>query len=293
MQKAIYTIPAFFLIFFIASIPVYAQVSWASHVHDYQFGSGQNTGQGTTQFPANVIGEIRNTITETVPESDPQYVVSLGRNGWVVLGFETPIIDIQGPDFVVFENAFRYGPNAEYIFDEWMTVSVSEDGIHWIDFPYDSLTGAGMAGKTPSVGVHALIGDLTQCGGDAFDLATVGLSSAMYVKVTDATRFQTADKLGAELDGIMKLNTTSTTIETATSQLPFTVNTSVETLILTSPHNLEISLYSSDGALIFTQNLLAETPQSFASFTLSTGLYLWVWEEKGKRKAAKWMNFRQ
>lgn len=177
---------------------------WAARVVDYQFGPGQNLGQTAEFFPANVLGPTDPAASSTVPSADEKHVCSLGKNGWVVLAFDGPILDQQGPDFVIFENAFEYGSGR--VFDEWMTVSVSVDGEIWHAFPYDSLTGEGMAGKTPTeAGAHLAVNP-TNMGGDAFDLALLKLAEINFVKLTDATRFQTPDRLSADLDAVLCLN---------------------------------------------------------------------------------------
>ncbi|MEN3040708.1 MAG: hypothetical protein ABDH66_04110 [Bacteroidia bacterium] len=177
-------------------------------VHSYQFGSSQAFGQSPAYFPYNVLGAICTTATPTNPCADPCQVVSLGKGGFIVLEFDPPIADGHGVDFIVFENAFRYG-NGQ-VFDEWMIVSVSQDGILWQTFPYDSITGEGLAGRTPTgcTGCSGPIDwqDPSQAGGDAFDLATVGLSWARYVRVTDATHWQPSNRLSADLDGVVAIH---------------------------------------------------------------------------------------
>ncbi|MCX7763502.1 MAG: hypothetical protein N2253_01240 [Bacteroidia bacterium] len=177
-------------------------------VHSYYFGSSQTFGQGSSYFPYNVLGEICTSATPTNPCADPCQVVSLGKGGFIALEFEPPIADGPGPDFIVFENAFRYG-NGQ-VFDEWMIVSVSQDGVNWVVFPFDSVTGVGLAGRTPT-GCATCAGpidwrDPAQAGGDAFDLAIVGIPWAKYVRVEDATRWQPPDRLAADLDGVVAIH---------------------------------------------------------------------------------------
>ncbi|MFN0201107.1 MAG: hypothetical protein ACKVTZ_06275 [Bacteroidia bacterium] len=194
----------FFLgVFFSLFISTQAQVMWANKVIAHQFGNGQTVGQSDDYFPKNVFGQVSLSASPTSPANTPDEIVSLGRNGWIILGFAQPIIDGVGDDFIVFENAFNFPLG---VFDEWLRVSVSEDGINWIDFPVDTLTGVGMAGRTPTNGASPTFQDVTQCGGDGFDLATVGLTQIQYIKVTDATKYQTPDKLSAELDAIAGLH---------------------------------------------------------------------------------------
>lgn len=176
---------------------------WATGVLEFGFGTNQTLGQSSAYFPANVLGAVTASASATAPAFLPQDVVSLGRNGYVVLSFDRPIIDGNGPDFIVFENAFAWGDGQ--VFEEWMTVAVSEDGTTWLPFPCDTLTGEGMAGRTPTFAATAWT-DPAVCGGDAFDLATVGLAQVRYVKVQDATRYQSADRLSAELDAVAAIH---------------------------------------------------------------------------------------
>lgn len=189
-------------------LPPTAPSIWPVAVYDYHFGTSQTFGQGDAYFPYNVLGEICTTATPSNPCADPCQVVSLGKGGFIVLEFDPPIADGPGADFIVFENAFQYGQGQ--VFDEWMIVSVSQDGQTWHTFPYDSITGAGLAGRTPTgcTGCPSPINwqDPTQAGGDAFDLQVVGLPWARYVKVSDATHWQTPDRLSADLDGMVAIH---------------------------------------------------------------------------------------
>lgn len=185
-----------------------AQSPWPVAVHDWQFGGSQTLGQSTEYFPANVLGPLASPVGPAVPASLPEQVVSLGAGGWVALSFESPIVDGPGPDFIVFENAFTYGPNNALVFEEWLQVAVSQDGTTWHTFPNDCATGTGMAGHTPTAAFGANYQDPAQSGGDAFDLQALGIDSIYHVRVTDAVACQPVDalRLAAELDGIVAVN---------------------------------------------------------------------------------------
>lgn len=154
---------------------------FATHVLAESYGPGQSFGRDA--MPEIVLGPpLGGGCCQGSLD-----VVSLGDGGLIVLGFEgNAIADGPGPDFVVFENAFEIGASQE-IFVEPATVEVSVDGLTWATFgcaaatPYD-----GCAGVSP---VH-LDGDVSPIdpmahGGDAFDLADVGLSEARFVRITD------------------------------------------------------------------------------------------------------------
>jgi hypothetical protein len=113
-------------------------------------------------------------------------VVSLGNGGTIVVGFGgSAIVDGPGPDFVVFENAFE---TADTVFAEIASVEVSEDGMHWDAYPCtaDAPPYGTCAGQQP-VYLDAGPGpvDPSSSGGDAFDLADLGLARVRFVRITD------------------------------------------------------------------------------------------------------------
>jgi hypothetical protein len=121
-------------------------------------------------------------------------VLSLGSGGEIVLGFgERGIADGPGPDFVVFENAFWPGGDASQVFAELGEVSVSEDGKSWQTFACDTQGDGhggypGCAGFTPTLVYDAnkLVPlEPEKSGGDAFDLADLGIRHARFVKIRD------------------------------------------------------------------------------------------------------------
>jgi len=146
-------------------------------------------------------------------------VLSLGPGGSIILDTkECKIIDGEGPDFIVFENAFFIAtpqipisslvataitdPEKVSVFSEPATVSVSEDGVNYYTFPcdpekasigsfYDKLQ-SNCAGVTPTLAEKdPLIAGLEDgAGGDAFDLSSVGLKQARYIKIVSDGTFQ-------------------------------------------------------------------------------------------------------
>ncbi len=119
-------------------------------------------------------------------------VLSLGNGGSITVGFlETRIVDGEGPDLVVFENAFLAGGDPDAPFVELGTVEVSADGDAWHAFPCTAVEApyGTCAGVTP---VHANPDendidplDPAVSGGDLFDLADVGLREARWVRIVD------------------------------------------------------------------------------------------------------------
>ena len=174
------------------------------------FTPGAGAGFGIDAMPWVVLGGPRGE-GELRGSTD---VVSLGTGGSIVLAFDAfPIIDGEGPDFTVFENAFRYGPGQSRVYAELAQVSVSDDGATWFAFPCDGASGVGCAGRLPvyaNIETNALscVEPLTS-GGDAFDLATVGLPSARFVRIDDRQTYAPADgdgKAGFDLDAIAAIH---------------------------------------------------------------------------------------
>jgi len=131
-------------------------------------------------------------------------VVSLGSGGSIIVSFApNAIVDGPGPDFIVFENAFWIGGNANNIYAEPAEVSVSDDGTTWTPFPctpvidpaasdgtgvappYGSCAGWQVVYSAPGNGISPV--DPATAGGLALDLAAVGVTRARYVKIVDKT----------------------------------------------------------------------------------------------------------
>ncbi len=172
---------------------------------------------GATVMPGIVLGPPGNSL----PYQGSLSVASLGFGGSVSVVFDDIVIeDRPGPDFIVFENAFFRLPlplsetDDFAIFAEPAIVEVSQDGLQWFAMPYDPQALAasagsdvtrdsyssliGLAGITPTFTGNwtepddpatfdvAGTGGVSGAGGDAFDLADVGLAEARFVRITDA-----------------------------------------------------------------------------------------------------------
>jgi hypothetical protein len=146
-------------------------------------------------------------------------VVSLGVGGSIVLSFApNAIVDGNGVDFVVFENAFQIGGNKGNIYAEPGEVSVSDDGVTWFTYPctatagnppYGSCAGVNIVLSSPTSGISPV--DYPACGGDGFDLQTLGVTHARYVRIVDHSG-ETCDPkhptntAGFDLDAISIIN---------------------------------------------------------------------------------------
>jgi hypothetical protein len=178
---------------------------YAREVVSFELGEG--AGFGEDELPDVVLGppDGRGVLSGSLD------VLSLGKAGNIVLGFgELDMVDGDGADFVVFENAFWPGGDATLVFAEPGEVSVSDDGVEWHTFPCDAEGDgagrfAGCAGWSPALEYDPsadvpLDPDVT--GGDAFDLADVGLARARFVRITDVSLAGSAPSAGFDLDAV-------------------------------------------------------------------------------------------
>jgi hypothetical protein len=154
-------------------------------------------------------------------------VVSLGSGGSIVVSFApNAIVDGPGPDFIVFENPFWIGGNPNDVYAEPGEVSVSDDGTTWTPFacsptpdaqsatgvspPYGSCAGWHVVYSAPGNGISPV--DPSVAGGDAFDLASIGVAHARYVRIADRTHEDCPDAgpkpntNGFDLDAVSIVN---------------------------------------------------------------------------------------
>jgi hypothetical protein len=181
-----------------------------------RFAPGACAGFGAAQMPGVVEGppEGAGTLQGSLD------VVSLGTGGEIVLGFgDNAIVDGPGTDFIVFENAFYASGDPSQIASDLAEVSVSEDGETWSAFPCNAQASTPpfgtCAGWRPVLsssqnGISPF--DATAAGGDAYDLAAVGVPRARFVRIRDL--FTTAcpangprpTNYGFDLDAIAVVN---------------------------------------------------------------------------------------
>lgn len=136
-------------------------------------------------------------------------VLALGCGGEITLYFDAPaIVDGPGPDLIVFENPIPFGSGT---FAEPARVLVSADGLEWHAFPCDPAGDATLLGCAGVALVHETDDptDPALAGGDAFDLAQLGLTSARYVRLIDLSVAYHGDRMwcgggggGFDLDAI-------------------------------------------------------------------------------------------
>ncbi len=147
-------------------------------------------------------------------------VVSLGDGGSISLAFRDNLVfDGPGDDLVIFENAFHVGSEGGPIFTELAFVEVSDDNRVWHRFPFDALSGEGLAGASAVLasrenGIDPLG---PNAGGDRFDIAAVGLSFVRFVRIVDGggelddvgNRTPSGNKGGFDLDAAGAIHSTA------------------------------------------------------------------------------------
>ena len=125
--------------------------------------------------------------------SDNLSVVSLGDGGSATLTFAHPIMNGEGPDFAVFENAF------DSYFLELAFVEVSSDGQRFVRFPATSLTQTvhqiGGTGRLDATYINNLAGKYRMGYGTPFDLAELADSTGL--DINNITHVRVVDVVGS------------------------------------------------------------------------------------------------
>jgi hypothetical protein len=169
------------------------------------FTPGAGAGFGGDQMPGVVLGP---------PKGDGLLqggfdVLSLGAGGVIVLKSATPILNGNGADFIVFENAFYANGNPNAPFAELGEVAVSQDGSQFLVFDCETTAAPGYpgcAGASPVL-ANPDLNDLDptdpiEAGGDAFDLNELGLGWAQYIRIRDLSSNGTGTNSGFDLDAV-------------------------------------------------------------------------------------------
>lgn len=153
-------------------------------VYFFAPGRGQNSGQSDEYYPENIFGFPSEKAAFQIPEQKPEELLSIGFEGEIIVGFKDhKLIDLEGPDFIIFENAFE-NPATGNLFVEPAKIAVSNDGINFREFQYDPLTLEGCAGISPTTGSGNPC-DPVSIGGDAFDLADMKMDNITHIRITD------------------------------------------------------------------------------------------------------------
>ena len=172
------------------------------------FSPGANAGFGADGFPAIVLGHPEGKGNGAGSTTD---VLSLGIGGSIVLELGCAATDGDGVDLVVYENAFAIaGSTANYT--DAAEVAVSVDGKDFVAFACtpparhavvdDGVDGcAGMA-SVLGTSDNGDAGAFPAGGGDGFDLATVGIAEARFVRITDVGSDRVGNSAGFDLDAV-------------------------------------------------------------------------------------------
>lgn len=137
-------------------------------------------------FPSNIFGIPTPTATNTLPAINPKEIEAIGIGGEIIVGFKNKVLyNGPGSDFIIFENSF-INPVNKGIFAEPGVVSVSQNGVDFLEFPFNPTTLEGLAGKSPTNGNKDPFNPSVS-GGDAFDLQILGLDYIKYIRIKDTT----------------------------------------------------------------------------------------------------------
>ncbi len=175
------------------------------------FEPGEGAGYGSGEFPEIVLGPPNGKGNN----AGGLNVLSLGVGGTITMGFSgTPIIDEPGADFIVFENPFWVNNIPADVFAELAEVSVSDDGETWHVFdcePVDPDAGdfGQCAGWRPVQAFEVnddYVLTAEEAGGDAYDIADLGLEQIYFVRIRDLSESGAAPTAGFDLDAVGAVN---------------------------------------------------------------------------------------
>jgi hypothetical protein len=243
-------------------------VSWAT-------GAVLQRGYLDIANPSLGLASYGNVVDAIGPaEGDGTSVVSLGDSGIITLTFSTPLMDMPGPDFAVFENGFTDN------YMEFAHVEVSSDGVHFFRFPSVSESPIIVQMDNFSFGdcryVNNLAGKYRQGYGTPFDLAELdgipelALSSINYIRIVDVigsidhaygsedafgnlindpypTPFESG---GFDLDAVAVLHEMLTELPEIEASFKLYPNPAVEKIVIQSKQDGLVKIYSTQGMLI-------------------------------------------
>lgn len=180
---------------------------YAIEVVDFVEGTGAGFGQN--HLPDIVLGAPRG-FGASMGSTD---VLSLGKGGRIIVQLGSTMLDGEGDDLIVFENAFYVGGVMSVPFVEPGIVGVSMDGVNFTEWPCDPNASpySGCAGISPVFANMSVdFGDVESAGGDRFDLADIGVTEALYIRIRDADVVTgmraTAPTAGFDLDAVVALH---------------------------------------------------------------------------------------
>jgi len=180
------------------------------------FEAGEAAGFGMDEFPDVVLGPPEGKGNN----AGSMDVLSLGIGGTITLGLGGfDVVDGPGPDFIVFENPFWVNNSPTNIWKELAEISVSEDGETWHTFPCtvidEQVDDYGDCAGWRTVQAFEVDDDFVldpqTAGGDAFDLADLGLTQIRFIRIHDLAESGATPSAGFDLDAIGAVNFTLAT----------------------------------------------------------------------------------
>lgn len=248
---------------------------WPDEVVSVEYGVGAGFGQGDV-FPDNILGPPDPLAGPSAPSSTAEEVLTLGSSGSIVLAFrDGGILDGDGPDFTVFENPFLVA-GGPAVFREVALVAVSVDGVEWVEFPYATDPFSGLAGVTPTADpTHPL--DPSLSGGDSFDLANVGLSHAIYLRITDAGDSVTDNGDSFDLDAVAVIH--GEALDTSVPEQRVTIPTQLSLNAWPNPFNARVTVRVANSRGPVQATLFDLLGRQVMSSAVADGL--WSWQPEG------------
>jgi hypothetical protein len=279
-------------------------VAWATHcevVRGYQDIAQPSLGYAATGYAENALGMAGTNA-----------VVSLGDGGSAIVTFAQPIINGDGWDFAIFENAFLN------TFLELAFVEVSSDGVNYFRFPATSLTSTdvqvGTFGEVDATQINNLAGKYMAQYGTPFDLeeleGTVGLdiNAITHIKIIDVVGsinplyasydaqgtiindpYPTAfDQGGFDLDAVGVIHQQPVSVEEWDEKKFFIYpNPASNTIWIGNKENKNsvIQIYNHTGQLVWEEKSYQSYPISIDSF--SDGVYFVTITENQSKSTVK------
>lgn len=168
--------------------------AWAEAVTEYLRADADLPFSDETLALGPVTGDAFDVVA--LGELNAAAIANSNPPGSITLQLASPVRDLSGADFVVFENGViaQYnlgGAGVGGIFGELAHVEVSADGVNFVRFPSRSLidSAPGTYGSIDPTKVRNLAGKHVNGYGESwgtpFDLTEVGLAQATHVRIVD------------------------------------------------------------------------------------------------------------
>ncbi len=187
----------FILLILTISVSIYAQNSYTADSDKFiAWVTSADITRGYKNISDKNAGKVNYGVKKNATGKADGKVVSLGDSGVVVLTFEIPLANGDGPDFAIFENGAMYGSKP---FLELAFVEVSSNGVDFFRFPALSLVPetpqtASFDGTDPSL-IKNLAGKTLADQGTTFDLNE--LKDITGLDINNITHIKLVDVIGA------------------------------------------------------------------------------------------------